>query len=200
MFGYLDIAQLSGLSKCVVCGSKWAVRKQPKHKLAHIESCAKKQGYREETVCALISNQLDKPSALPEQRCSDLPAETVEPPKTIFHDIIDKTAPKKRSRRLAVIETIKKPEDTWKNIASKAGDLIERTSSPIVSGRRQALISVINSQISCEDECDSDEIDFFPATQPFGESNLGNKLQSSHPYASNLFSAQSGDVFPQVFS
>lgn len=169
--GFSD-ADLANLAKCVSCDIRWTTRKGAAQKMTHIKSCAKKRSFSDETVRILILRELE--NVLPPEHGKGKGKDKALPQApiardTIFAGVVQDAAPKKRTKRAHVLETVKTPADRRESILARAKNIIGREDT----------------------HAPDEEQDFAPdppATQPFGFSNLARK----QPAKPSMFFGSSG--------
>jgi hypothetical protein len=179
-------ATLATLKRCVSCELTWTARKTASQMMTHIQSCGKKQGVTDNTLRILIRKEIDAASPpkigpksmgnvkfLPEDKASATQ-------ETLLEAVINDAAPKRRSGRRTVIETVKSVTETRDDILKKAQDVLRSHSS--------ADLEPYTSRVSGRDEPRgiSDDNTPLPQTQAFGQSALaaysGNFSALRQPY------------------
>jgi len=85
----LSPSDFARVSRCICCDTSWTTRKTAAQKMDHIQRCARKHGYDEETVRILIKKE-NSTNAV-EKCISGNPKAT-----TLLEDVIQETAPKKK--------------------------------------------------------------------------------------------------------
>lgn len=107
--------QLNSLLKCVVCDLTWTVRKTVPMKMAHVKTCARKNGWADTTVkvrLALLLEQI-------------LPCTT-----TLLEEVVNKSAPKKtrKKNKEEAFTTVMDPHDAHQIIIQRAKTLFAQAS------------------------------------------------------------------------
>lgn len=150
---------LSQLAKCVSCDTRWTTRKATTPKMLHIQTCAKKKGWTDDTVRVLIRRELDKgknsdaqPQAV--MRKSTLPVPSVT--HTLLEEVVRDDEAKKRGKRLEVLKTVMQPGDSRPDILSRARSLLGGSAASL--------------PVSTPSESDNGPP---PATQEFAPSRVG---------------------------
>lgn len=164
--------ELAKLLKCVSCDTRWTTRKSATQKMKHVQTCAKKRSLTDETVRVLLRREIASAPVVEAvskgkgkgkaKASSEAPT---EPPtaETFFTDIIQDAAPKKRTKRLQITETLKDLGDTREDILAKAKAVLGRQN--MVTDENSALPSAVDERS-------------LPLTQPFRQSSLGQTRQS----------------------
>uniref|UniRef100_A0A0W0EZE7 Uncharacterized protein n=1 Tax=Moniliophthora roreri TaxID=221103 RepID=A0A0W0EZE7_MONRR len=150
--------QLSRLLKCVACDVRWTVRKSASQKVTHIRSCAKKNGFQDETVCRLIRKELEK--VLPASSGDKGKGEAeVEPlAETIFNEMVHDAAPKKRTKRQEVVTTLKALSETRSAILDRAKTIFAQNNHAYHARQQEQVLPSLGG---------------LPSTSGFGVSGLG---------------------------
>lgn len=160
----LTDAELARMSRCVSCELGWTARKTVVEKMKHVGACAKKNKLDDNTVVALIQQELARTPPPEPKGKGKAKAKTAEPaevaPRTILEEIVEGPVPKKKGRRVEVQTTVVKPVDADPMNRNRFQDLI---GSKIVSSSRSAR----------QDKPEgSSDVELFPATQSFSGSKL----------------------------
>lgn len=185
-------ADLAKLMKCISCDVRWTARKSAAQKMLHIQSCAKKRVFTDETVRVLIRREID--NALVEDvamkgkgegkgKTASLGSEPVLP-KTFYEDVINDAAPRKKGKRLEVVETVKSVVET----------------RDVILDRARTVLGIGNAASStARDE------DFSIQTQAFAGSKLGcafskRQMPPTQPFRQNAVAQpqmlKSNSMFP----
>lgn len=153
--------QLAGLSRCFICNLAWTVRKTVPVKLSHIKSCARKNGWKEETTFAGMTKEIGHVSTIASadviqgsRRKGKGKAVEDPMPKTFLEDVVNGAAPKKTRKKVqdVAVVTVLNPQDAHAAIKERAKTLL---ALPLHSSR-----TTQNEQS-------------FLVTQNFSSSNLG---------------------------
>ncbi|KAJ6598915.1 hypothetical protein DFH09DRAFT_18576 [Mycena vulgaris] len=195
--GDFSEAELKKLVKCVSCDIAWTARKSGAQKLVHIRSCAKKNGFTDDTVRILIRKEVDNAAndAGPSKRKGKALEDAPTTRTTLLEDVVREAAPKRKGKRKETVDALKSVSETRETVLSRARMLLGSglfsdenvqtqafTTAPTIApepiqafghsrlGQRQG------SKLSLFGEQDSDgELDLPPATQVFAPSKLGAK-------------------------
>lgn len=199
-------AELMELSKCVCCGERWTIRKGVAQKMAHIQSCAKKNALTDITVKIIIRQEVDK--ALAEKPTSgakgkgkavDLESMLPGTPRTFMEDVVQEAGPKRKERRPERVQSVKDVTESVDVIRDRARTVLENYALPNtqeVDDRRQTQ-DFRPSRLLGQGRRDFGISNGHPATQDFGRSNLGQRHASSNGL--NMFSdAFQGDPVPYI--
>ena len=116
-------ADLAKLAKCVGCDLKWTARKTAHQKMIHIQACAKKNAFTDETIRILIWKEIDLVTAHNEAAC------IMTESNTYMEDIVAHAAPRKKGRRQRAAQTVQTIEVTRSNILNRAQALLGPSSS-----------------------------------------------------------------------
>ncbi|ESK94398.1 hypothetical protein Moror_8056 [Moniliophthora roreri MCA 2997] len=180
--------QLSRLLKCVACDVRWTVRKSASQKVTHIRSCAKKNGFQDETVCRLIRKEVEK--VLPASSGDKGKGEAeVEPlAETIFNEIVHDAAPKKRTKRQEVVTTLKALSETRSAILDRAKTIFAQNNHAYHTRQQEQVLPSLGG---------------LPSTSGFGVSGLGRtkgRQQSifSFPSSPGKESNDGDHIFPML--
>jgi hypothetical protein len=168
-------AELAKLSKCVSCEINWTARKTAAQKMLHIQSCAKKNFFTDETIRVLIRKQIDVAMTQVKGK-GKAPAPPTEPadPRTFYEDIVTDAGPKKKGRRLKTKETVK-------NVAVARNIILDRARAVLgLQGDHSADgdVRLVHTQSIGRSILGRDNM--LPATQAFGRSALGQS-HLKHP-------------------
>lgn len=92
----LDIllSDVARVARCVCCSASWTTRKTASQKLGHIQRCAKKNGYDDETVRILIK----KEASSKESKGPPLAPSTSSTTTTLLEDVIQTRLKRKNVR------------------------------------------------------------------------------------------------------
>ncbi|KAL0949398.1 hypothetical protein HGRIS_009460 [Hohenbuehelia grisea] len=122
-------AQLAKLLKCVSCDTKWTARKSAAQKASHVQSCAKKRGFSEDTVCVLIERELAKAAAeetepaAPKNKGKGKAVEAAPKPVTFFEELVNEAGVQRKKpgpKRAKVSVTVQSVVETRDDILKKA--------------------------------------------------------------------------------
>ncbi|RDB22532.1 hypothetical protein Hypma_010039 [Hypsizygus marmoreus] len=163
-------AELAKLTKCVSCDIRWTARKTAPQKMMHVQSCAKKNSFNDETIRILIRKELDNTTVTSTngKGKAKATAGSTEPTgsQTYLEAIVADAAPKKKGRRLEASETVKNITLTRDAILDKARTVLGPT--------RPADTFVVHTQSVGAAVGDAENTGY-PSTQGFGSSSLGLK-------------------------
>lgn len=168
-------ADLAKLTKCVSCEINWTARKSGGQKILHIQSCAKKNAFTDETIRVLIRKEIESTMALGKGKEKATPGLPTEPagPRTFFEDIVTDATRKKKGRRLETTETVQSVTTTRNIILDRARAVLG------LPGDHSKDSEVHTQSIGRIIPGDDDPM---PSTQVFGRSALGQtNLKSSNP-------------------
>lgn len=175
-FSDIDLAKLM---KCVSCEINWTARKSGGQKILHIQSCAKKNAFSDETIRVLIRKEIETTMALEKGKEKATPGLPAEPagPRTFFEDIVTDATRKKKGRRLETTETVQSVTTTRNIILDRARAVLglpgdhSKVSDELCMVHTQSIGRIIPG-----------DDDPMPSTQVFGRSALGQtNLKSSNP-------------------
>jgi len=116
-------SELIKLVKCVCCGIGWTTRKGVAQKMAHVQFCAKKYAFTDDTVKVLIRQEVD--SVLPKARRikgKEIPLILRHTPRStqdLYGRCVKGAEPKRRARNLEV-KTVKSAIETRDVILDRA--------------------------------------------------------------------------------
>ncbi|KIJ56715.1 hypothetical protein M422DRAFT_773488 [Sphaerobolus stellatus SS14] len=183
--------ELTAVTKCVVCDLAWTTRKTVPLKMTHMKSCAKKNGWSEQTVKVKLTMLIEARSTTP-AGTANKPV-TPKAPPTLLENVIDETAPKRRKKAKEItMTTVADPTQAHNAILERAkvlfGDPIQvmenrvqrmptlqfpptRLGVPASGMLGQALVDERNSAEA------SKATNLPPATQAFKPSNLQSKFK-----------------------
>jgi hypothetical protein len=137
-------AELARLVKCVCCGIGWTTRKGVAQKMVHVQSCAKKNAFTDDTVKILIRQEVDK-ALIESQTAKANDPENVLPlpeaPKTYLDELVQGVEPKKRGRH-PEIKTVKNGIETREVILERARVILGNSRSSQCSGRQRPSVPV----------------------------------------------------------
>lgn len=154
--------ELARLRRCVGCNFPWTARKTVAQKMKHVRACAKKEGLTDEIVHILIRQELEKtPVEAIEIGTNKGKQKETEPeePRTLLEGVIHGGETTRRRRRRGPTEgTLRELKDTRESILERARILL--SSKEMGSGR-------------------ADDAAPPPLTQPFAESALARRFQST---------------------
>ncbi|KDQ64643.1 hypothetical protein JAAARDRAFT_64485 [Jaapia argillacea MUCL 33604] len=137
-------AQLSKLLRCVSCEQRWTTRKTSSEKVKHIQSCANKHSLANETLSALIRQELQKVVAqedkLDGKAKVKAKSKAIDPevPKTFLEAIVDGSGAKKKGRRVAV-------EATVCTLTQARGGILDRARAFLGAGSGDSDLSASSS-------------------------------------------------------
>ena len=157
LFDFSD-ADLAKLGKCVSCDLRWTARKTAHQKMIHIQTCAKKHAFTDETVRILIRKEIDNVTAHNKAACILMES------NTYMEDIVAHAAPRKKGRRQRVAETVQTIQVTRSTILNRAQAVLGSLSpdAPPYTQSVGPASPSINATIPL-------------STQSFGPSVLGSK-------------------------
>jgi hypothetical protein len=119
-------AELARLIKCVCCGISWTTRKGVTQKMVHIQSCAKKNAFTDDTVKILVRREVDKALAENQTAKAKGKGKAIDPenllpevPRTYMEDVVQGAEPKRKMHR-SEPKTVKKATETREVILDKA--------------------------------------------------------------------------------
>ena len=125
-------AELAKLTKCVSCNAQWTTRKTPAQKIKHIQSCAKKLSFTDETICLLIRREIDgavgdadKVSDKKGKGKASAPRAQSPVPKTVYEHVVTDAAPRKKGRRAEVGESVRSVTTTRNAILDRARAVLD---------------------------------------------------------------------------
>lgn len=149
-------AEIASLTKCASCDWSWTTRKANDVKVRHMEDCAKKKGFDQETMRIRLRRVLDETPERPLSKGKSkgkakAAAEPDDEPKTFMEEVVEQAAPKRKGRRRVVQSTVKDIAQTSDAIFSRLG-------------------AVLGRQEQQEENAEP------PRTQPFGRSALAAAL------------------------
>ncbi|KAK0453451.1 hypothetical protein EV421DRAFT_2014798, partial [Armillaria borealis] len=195
-------AQLGGLLKCVCCNISWTTRKTAAQKMKHVQSCAKKNHFTDSAVRARIRQALENvnPDDVAPKGKGKTKGQDSSVPETYFHDVVRDAEPKRRTKRVDVLGTVKTLADTRDAILQKAEAIIGHSASStvhlllseeddhgIVATQRFGPSTLAERMASndspmLDDPLHSDnDAESYPATQTFGPSKFSAKPSSTSP-------------------
>lgn len=156
--------ELLRIRKCVACSQSWTTRKTSAQKVKHIKTCAKKKNLTNETVHALMRQEIEASPALevvakppPWISAPDFPPVATQPEPTTLLEAAVKGDAKKKGRRRKVTESVKELAET----------------RPFILDRARQLLAEPIPQIRLVEE----DHTVPPLTQPFGESRLASRFR-----------------------
>lgn len=173
-------AELARLVKCVCCGIGWTTRKGVAQKMVHVQSCARRNAFTDDTVKILIRQEVDK--ALAESQVAKMKDKALDPenvlpeaPRTYLDDVLREVEPKRRGRH-PEIKTIKNGLETREGILDRARVILRNHALPNAQeeGSHQSQ-ELRSSRLASQPRQDVGSWSEFPATQAFGESALRHK-------------------------
>jgi hypothetical protein len=168
-------SELIKLVKCVCCGIGWTTRKGVAQKMAHIQSCAKKYAFTDDTVNVLIRQEVDK--CLAKSQATKGEGNAVDPenilpeaPRTFMEDLVKGAEPKRRARNLEV-KTVKSAIETRDVILDRARVILGNYALPNtqdINVRRFQSQGSTSGQVGHGTGSQNQG----PATQTFAESSV----------------------------
>lgn len=156
---------LARILRCPACDLAWTSRKTVLQKMKHIQTCAKKLHFTDETITALLRKQLE---IVPQLKGD--PVE-VEEPGTLLEEAVKVGEKKKSGPRRKIIGTIKDLSETRQDILDRAKNLLDKGPAAKSSA----------AQLKPPDAGLSIPSGLPPLTQPFGQSSLAMKFRSNVP-------------------
>ena len=181
----LSDTQLAKLNKCVSCNARWTTRKTAIQKSKHIQSCAKKHSFSDETVRLLIQKELE---SIVENigKASDKGKAPVSPAQSLtvktFYEHVTDAGPKKKGRRAEVSESVRCITTTREAILSRARAVLDT----VVPSTEVGLDPPAHAPPIGHSDVEKGDL-FIPSTQPFGQSSLAH----SHRPDSNFLLSDS---------
>jgi len=160
-----DIARVS---RCVCCSISWTTRKTAVQKMDHIQRCAKKKGYDDETIRILLENEIASPK---EFNCKVPAAHSTS--TTLLEDVVQ---PRSNKRRNVPNNHLFVGSPLREAILSRAKDIISGPSPDEAPSAGRKLVSD------------------FPPIQAFTESTL---LQASKTSLFSA-TGQDDECFPEL--
>ncbi|KAG7449050.1 uncharacterized protein BT62DRAFT_1073586 [Guyanagaster necrorhizus] len=207
--------QLGGLLKCICCNISWTTRKSAAQKMKHVQSCAKKNSFSDSAVRTRIRQALESvdPKDLATKGRGRAKSQDATVPETFFRDVVHDVGPRKRTKRVDVLGTVKALVDTRDAILQKAETIIGHSASSSthlllsdanghgIAATQDPGRSVLPERMAYDNSpllwnpLHSDgDADLYPATQAFGPSKFGAEPASSTP--STLPSPTVDEPFP----
>jgi hypothetical protein len=205
-FADFSNAGLAKLTKCVSCDIQWTTRKTAAQKINHIQTCAKKHSFNDETIRFLIRQEIgstvgnvgkaaDKKA---KGKASVLPVESPTP-KTFYEHVVTDAAPRKKARRVETGESVKSVATTRNAILDRARVVLE---SVVPQYPTEVGISS-PAYMSTTRTSNTGNGDFsISSTQPFGKSALAKKHRTDTCFIfgdspmSPSRSGEQGDALP----
>ena len=173
-------AQLATLAKCVCCGIGWTARKGVAQKMAHVQSCAKKFAFTDETVKILMRKEIDRtlaenPGTKAKGKGKAIDPENLLPEvaKTYLEDLVGGAKPKRKGRHSQI--TVKKVVETREFTLDKARVILGNHMLPNTSDVGGPQCQNRGFEPSCLVDQDAGTWEEPPATQAFGESALRHR-------------------------
>lgn len=173
----LPLSDVDNVFQCVCCHLSWTKRKTAAQKLNHMQTCAKKYSYDEETVRILLERAVKSASTSATKSQSKL--ESSGTPKTYLEELVhDKPAKKKKYQNSETL--VRNVNENRSAILARAGDIF-----------------------SSKAPDESIALDHPPVTQNFAASSLGSirglngKGLQVHDVEMPLTQAFSGSRFAQ---
>lgn len=168
--------QITSISRCVVCGNAWTVRKLPKSKWSHIMTCARKHACGLETLhVKLIAAVVEASEAKAQQKSTKgKEKESSQPQSLLAHALKEQNGTRKRGRRKEMGRTSLLPvEESQKSILKRGATLLG-TDSLVDNAESQSTVNTLPTQKSQESEAENDVPDI-PATQVFAPSKIAGR-------------------------
>jgi len=163
-------SELDKISRCICCNISWTTRKTSAQKLSHIQSCARKHAFNEETVRVLLQKEVS--ASVPQPEPSALKA------TTFLEDLVVDTAPRKKTRRRQVETQLSNTSQTREAILFRAQNLLTN------------IVSDESAQVGASNSNHLSNGVIPPSTQVFHRSALGQQQVSSKR---TLFSGDDGE-------
>ncbi|KAF8591431.1 hypothetical protein K439DRAFT_1626837 [Ramaria rubella] len=131
-------SQLAALSKCIVCNLAWTARKTVPVKMTHIKSCARKNGWNNETITTGLTKEIghllplvrndgvrDSKIRRVNER-GEMNKDDSYTPKTLLEDVVNEGAAKKRRKRGQDMDfvAVAHPQDAHAAIIQRAKTLL----------------------------------------------------------------------------
>jgi hypothetical protein len=190
-------AQLAKLTKCVCCNVPWTTRKTAAQKIKHVQSCAKKHSFNDETICFLIRKETEcliedvgkRTNKKGKGKASTLPEQSTIP-KTVYEQVLTDAAPRKKGRRGEAGETIQSINTTRNAILDRARAVLDPIPSEYpteVGVGSPGHIRSIGPSYLGNGDCP------IPSTQSFGQSALAQKYRTDPHYSSTSFPSSSSE-------
>ncbi|KAH8830472.1 hypothetical protein DL96DRAFT_1593050 [Flagelloscypha sp. PMI_526] len=162
------------------------MRKTADAKMQHIQTCAKKRAFTDDTIRTLLKKEISSaPEVCDPKR---LPTEARGEETTYMEGVVQEAQVKKRKGQAQIRATVKSPGTANANVRKKADDLLAPrvTTSSTKSGTRLSNAKSIRSSSfksqspsstspleASDSEDESSNDDNPPATQPFAPSRFG---------------------------
>lgn len=195
----LTKSQLEKLNRCYICNLTWTARKTVPTKLTHIQSCAKKHGWSEETLIAVFNKELHA-AELPESNNS-LP-DSVIPPET-SHSLLDNikdgtAAHRKQLKGRTQQKSILDPTRAHSAIVERAKNLFDTSNQhpgqpskadgfPSTQAFQPSKFNAIAQGLFARAMLEENERCVIPATQNFESRKSGPLLSGSTNPVSVLY-------------
>lgn len=199
-------AELARLARCVCCRIGWTTRKGVAQKMVHVQSCAKKNAFTDETVKILIRQEVDKATAESQVADAKGKSKAINPenlhtraPKTHMEDIIQGPEPKRRGRRPEV-PTLKNGMETRDENLDRARVILGNHTLPNTRDNGFQTQQFGPSRLIDRLGRDPGSWDVNPATQAFGESELRKRQALSVVLGATTRKHSISDVEPASFN
>ena len=93
----LSLSDAARVFRCICCDVSWTTRKAAAQKMDHILRCARKYSYDDDTIRTLVKKEIESAPSLDEVKGKkQKPSEVISKPSTLFENLIQETAPKRR--------------------------------------------------------------------------------------------------------
>lgn len=97
MNSQLSLSDAARVFRCICCNVSWTTRKAAAQKMDHILRCARKYAYDDDTIRTLVKKEIESAPSLDELKGKKhKPPEVISKPSTLFENLIQETAPKRR--------------------------------------------------------------------------------------------------------
>lgn len=93
----LSLSDAARVFRCICCNVSWTTRKAAAQKMDHILRCARKYSYDDDTIRTLVKKEIESALSLDGVKGKkQKPSEVFSKPSTLFENLIQETAPKRR--------------------------------------------------------------------------------------------------------
>lgn len=191
--GITDL-QLSRLDHCVSCELRWTARKSVPEKVKHVVTCARKKGFDNETIAAMVEKALRSTPVKPKETAQNLLKGDTSPAKTLLASVQADVVCKKRGRKAIISNTVQDPSRLRPAILGRARDFLDDREPALTSEGPLRYVATSRSMLDNpgpEVPVTSSMLDP-PLTQAFGKSRLAalrptgtSILTASPPQASS---------------
>jgi len=189
-------AELAKLTKCVSCNAQWTTRKTAAQKIKHVQSCAKRLSFTDETIRLLIRKEInsvvgnaDKVSdkdkleaSLPRARSSA---------KTFYEHVVTDAAPRKKGRRVEVGESVRSVTTTRSAILNRARVVLDSVQSESyrteVINSPTHMLSFGQSTLAKKHRIDTHSILADPSSSPDSSEEEAGALPATQAFAPSKF-------------